>query len=92
MARTRIVATLGPATDSEERIRALIDAGVDVVRLNFSHGTHEEHGRRIATVRRVAAGRRLALLQACSIYWTLCQNLTSQQRRWSVVSVKISGR
>ena len=63
MARTRIVATLGPATDSEERIRALIDAGVDVVRLNFSHGTHEEHGRRIALVRRVAGGRPVAILQ-----------------------------
>jgi pyruvate kinase len=63
MARTRIVATLGPATDSEERIRALIDAGVDVVRLNFSHGTHEEHGRRIAWVRKLAAGRPVAILQ-----------------------------
>jgi len=63
MVRTRIVATLGPATDSEERIRALIDAGVDVVRLNFSHGTHEEHGRRIAAVRRVAGGRPVAVLQ-----------------------------
>ncbi|HWP65343.1 MAG TPA: pyruvate kinase [Candidatus Limnocylindria bacterium] len=63
MARTRIVATLGPATDSEERIRGLLDAGVDVVRLNFSHGTHEEHGRRIALVRRVAGGRPVAILQ-----------------------------
>jgi pyruvate kinase len=63
MARTRIVATLGPATDSEERIRQIIDAGVDVVRLNFSHGTHEEHGRRIAAVRKVAAGRPVAILQ-----------------------------
>jgi pyruvate kinase len=63
MSRTRIVATLGPATDSEERIRALLDAGVDVVRLNFSHGTHAEHGRRIAIVRKVAAGRPVAILQ-----------------------------
>jgi pyruvate kinase len=63
MVRTRIVATLGPATDSEDRIRALIDAGVDVVRLNFSHGSHEEHGRRIAAVRRVARGRPVAVLQ-----------------------------
>jgi pyruvate kinase len=63
MARTRIVATLGPATDDEARLAALLDAGVDVVRLNFSHGTHEEHGRRIATVRRLAAGRPIAILQ-----------------------------
>ena len=63
MARTRIVATLGPATDDETRLAALLDAGVDVVRLNFSHGTHAEHGRRIAAVRRLAAGRPIAILQ-----------------------------
>jgi len=63
MARTRIVATLGPATDDEGRLAALLDAGVDVVRLNFSHGTHEEHGRRIGAVRRLAAGRPIAILQ-----------------------------
>ncbi|MBI2930650.1 MAG: pyruvate kinase [Planctomycetes bacterium] len=63
MTRTRIVATLGPATSSEERIRELIDAGVDVFRLNFSHGTHEEHGRRIEIIRRVAGGRPVAILQ-----------------------------
>ncbi len=63
MARTRIVATIGPATDDEPRLAALLDAGVDVVRLNFSHGSHEEHGRRIAGVRRLAAGRPIAILQ-----------------------------
>lgn len=62
MARTRIVATLGPATDSEERIGALLDAGVDVVRLNLSHGTHAEHARRIALVRRLAGERPIATL------------------------------
>ncbi len=54
--RTKIVATLGPATDSLERISALIEAGVDVFRLNFSHGSHEEHAARVARIRR-AAGR-----------------------------------
>jgi len=63
MARTRVVATLGPATDDEPRLRALIDAGVDVVRLNFSHGSHDEHGRRIALVRKVAGDRPVAILQ-----------------------------
>ena len=37
---TKIVATLGPATSSPERLRALFDAGADIFRLNFSHGTH----------------------------------------------------
>jgi len=63
MARTRVVATLGPATDDETRLRDLLDAGVDVVRLNFSHGSHHEHGRRIAMVRRVAGDRPIAILQ-----------------------------
>ncbi|HEV7731257.1 MAG TPA: pyruvate kinase [Candidatus Binatia bacterium] len=62
MARTRIVATLGPASDSEERIAALLDAGVDVVRCNLSHGTHAEHARRIALVRRLAGARPVAVL------------------------------
>lgn len=63
MARTRIVATLGPATSSDAQICALIEAGVDVVRLNFSHGTRAEHGRTIDTVRRLAGSRPVAILQ-----------------------------
>ena len=49
----RIVATLGPASDSPERIRALAEAGADVFRLNFSHGSHAEHAERLAAIRRV---------------------------------------
>src|SRR5918912_1042846 len=45
--RAKIVATLGPATDTESSLEALLAAGVDVVRLNFSHGTHPEHLRRV---------------------------------------------
>ena len=41
--RTKIVCTLGPATNSEERLKELVDAGMDVARLNFSHGTHDDH-------------------------------------------------
>ena len=52
--RTKIVATLGPATDSPEKLEALFKAGVNVVRLNFSHGTHEEQLQRINWVRQVA--------------------------------------
>ncbi len=65
MRRTKIVATLGPASDTEERIRQLIEAGVDVFRLNFSHGIHEEHAARIARVRGISAavGKPVAILQ-----------------------------
>jgi pyruvate kinase len=51
---TKIVATIGPASEDPEVIRQMIRAGVDVARINFSHGEHEEHGRRIATIREVA--------------------------------------
>jgi pyruvate kinase len=61
--RTRILATLGPATTTETAIRALVDAGVDAFRLNFSHGTHAEHGAAIATIRRVAGARPVAIVQ-----------------------------
>ncbi|MBQ3379183.1 MAG: pyruvate kinase [Clostridia bacterium] len=47
MRKTKIVATLGPATDDEGVLRSMILSGVNVVRLNFSHGSHEEHKRRI---------------------------------------------
>ncbi|HVR62776.1 MAG TPA: pyruvate kinase [Polyangia bacterium] len=63
--RAKIVCTLGPASDSLESIRSLIDAGLDVARLNFSHGTHDEHGRRLALVRQAsdAVGKPVAVLQ-----------------------------
>jgi pyruvate kinase len=51
----KIVATLGPASSSEEMIRRLFLAGVDMFRLNFSHGSHEEHKARVDAVRRVGA-------------------------------------
>src|SRR2546426_11277249 len=55
--RTKIVATLGPATGTDERIAALVDAGVNVVRVNASHGTAEVRGQWIAAVRRIAESR-----------------------------------
>lgn len=51
MRATKIVATLGPSTDSEAVLRKLFEAGVDVFRLNASHGTQEDHARRISAVR-----------------------------------------
>jgi pyruvate kinase len=60
----KIVCTLGPATDTPERARALVEAGMDVARLNFSHGSHADHGRRFHEVRQaaVAANRNVAVL------------------------------
>ncbi|HEY8292497.1 MAG TPA: pyruvate kinase, partial [Thermomicrobiales bacterium] len=62
---TKIVATLGPATTDAAVLTALIRAGVDVVRLNFSHGTHDEHAAAYATTRSIAKslGRPIAVLQ-----------------------------
>ena len=62
---TKIIATLGPATSSRERISELIRAGIDVARINFSHGEHAEHAERIAIVRDVAKelGLPIAILQ-----------------------------
>ena len=63
--RTKIVATLGPATESPDAIRRLVEEGVDVFRLNFSHGTHDEHAKRLGRVRRAAkkAGASVCVLQ-----------------------------
>lgn len=63
--RTKIVCTLGPATSTEERIEALMRAGMDVARINFSHGVQEQHAATIARVRSVAArlNRPVAILQ-----------------------------
>jgi pyruvate kinase len=64
MRRAKIVATLGPATSSYEMVRAIIDAGVDVARLNLSHGDYTLHDANLANVRRAAddAGRAVAVL------------------------------
>lgn len=51
--RTKIVATLGPASESLDMIRRLVRSGCDVFRINFSHGTHEEHAQRLRLVRQV---------------------------------------
>jgi pyruvate kinase len=52
---TKILATMGPASDTPHRIEALLHAGVTAFRMNFSHGEHEEHAARIALVREIAA-------------------------------------
>ncbi len=65
MRHTKIVATIGPASDSVEVLAGLIDAGVNVFRLNFSHGSEEQHRSNIAKIREAVklAGRDVAILQ-----------------------------
>ena len=53
MRKTKIVCTIGPASNSEEMLRGLCLAGMNVARLNFSHGTHEEHGIVINRIKKV---------------------------------------
>ncbi len=65
MRKAKIICTLGPASDTPEVIEGLIRAGMNVARLNFSHGTHDEHRRRVNTIHRVSRklGIPVAILQ-----------------------------
>ncbi len=66
--RTKIVCTIGPASSSPEVMRALIEAGMNIARLNFSHGSHQEHAEVIARLRHVSEelGKPIAILQDLS--------------------------
>lgn len=66
--QTRIIATLGPSSATDERVLALARAGVDIFRLNFSHGDHDQHAQSFARIRRAAeqVQRPLAVLQDLS--------------------------
>ena len=63
--RAKIICTIGPACSNEAMVRDLLRCGMDVARVNFSHGTHQDHAQRIALLRRVAAeqGRTICILQ-----------------------------
>src|SRR5262245_45716913 len=65
MRKAKIICTLGPASSSRPVLESMIRAGMDVARLNFSHGTHEEHLRRLELIRRLSRklGRPVAILQ-----------------------------
>ncbi len=65
--RTKIVATLGPASWDDDVIRALIRAGMNVARINFSHGDHDRHGKTIAAVRRIAEEEGAVVAILCDI-------------------------
>ena len=59
MKKTKIVCTIGPKTESEEMLGKMLDAGMNVMRLNFSHGDYAEHGQRIKNLRNVLSKMRL---------------------------------
>ena len=61
MRKTKIVCTIGPASESEEVFRKLCEAGLNVARLNFSHGTHDEHLRRIEMIKKVRSEMNLPI-------------------------------
>lgn len=61
MKKTKIVCTLGPASDSEEVLSAMADAGMNVARINFSHGVYEEHAKKIAMIKKVRAEKNIPL-------------------------------
>lgn len=64
MRKTKIVCTIGPASESKEMLEKLVQAGMNVARLNFSHGDFEEHGARVKTIREVSreSGKTVAIL------------------------------
>ncbi|NJL92219.1 MAG: hypothetical protein HC915_00110 [Anaerolineae bacterium] len=59
--RTKIVATIGPASYDEDKLRGMIRAGMNVARINFSHGDYDKHAWAIETIRRVAQEERLVV-------------------------------
>ncbi len=63
--KTKIVCTIGPASDSPEKLKALIEAGMDVARLNFSHGDHATHRQTLRNIRRLSSelGKQIGILQ-----------------------------
>src|ERR1043166_4166132 len=68
MPRTKIVCTIGPSCSSRSKLKSLVRAGMDVARLNFSHGTHEQHAEVVRCLRALSIGlpRPLAILQDLS--------------------------
>src|SRR5690625_6818013 len=64
MRKTKIVCTIGPASEKVEQLKQLIENGMDVARLNFSHGDYEEHANRINNIRQAAKeiGKKVAIL------------------------------
>ena len=93
----KIVATMGPASDAPERLAQLIDAGVDCFRLNFSHGSHDEHARRLEYIRAAEkhgrrAGRVFADLQGPKIRVGIFEDGEINLRYGEMLTIEASPR
>ena len=88
--KTKIVATIGPSSSSKEKLLELMIAGVDVFRLNFSHGTHEEHQKVIHHIRELNAkfGGTVAILQDLHSHQYLRQSNTREQHEHRPVDLR----
>ena len=85
--KTKIVCTLGPASDSEEMISKLMDAGMNVCRLNMSHGSYEEQGARIDRIKRLRAEKNIPvaiMLDTKGPEVRTKRRCPSPIRRWSI--------
>ena len=85
MRRTKIVCTIGPASSSREMLDRLVAAGMDVARLNFSHGTHEEHAEVMRSIREGEAtwGHPVTIVQDLQSHgFTSYVALDLEGRRW----------
>ena len=72
--RTKIIATLGPASSEPELLARLFQAGADVFRLNFSHGTHEDHAKRFAMIRELEEKSHPELREVKPQHWVATWN------------------
>ena len=88
MKKTKIVCTLGPATDDDNVLRELIKSGMDCARFNFSHGTHEDHKKRYEQVERIRKELRLLIctpkvrhIWRCIFLWAKQEEKTKRTRQ-----------
>ena len=88
MRRTKIVATIGPATESKQVLRQLIEAGATTFRLNFSHGDHEDHAERIIAIRQVAQELGVPLADQGAAPWAV-QVPGGRSRRLQVAGIEV---
>ncbi|MBL6808165.1 MAG: pyruvate kinase, partial [Pseudomonadales bacterium] len=84
--RTRMICTLGPACDNDPTLEGLLAAGMDVARLNLSHGTHDEHRARLRRLRRLAQRRRRPLATLLDLQGPKIRVLGLQAEGWQLAA------
>ena len=70
MRKTKIICTIGPSSDNEETLSKMCEAGMNVARLNFSHGTHEQHQEKIDLIKRVRRSEERRVGKECRSRWS----------------------